>query len=338
MNFASICSKAYFSLLFLEVILLININYIIKRIICLIPILLVISILTFSMNKLIPGDSAELILREKDTEITEQNINELREKMGLNKPFFVQYSVWMKNVIKGDLGTSFRSGESVSSEIIQCLPYTLKLALASLLIMFIVSIPLGILSALYKDSIFDTICKVFSFIGISMPSFFLGLLLMYRFAVKFPIFPLVKDKGIKGLILPCLTLGIVMAASYIRLIRSSILQVLQKDYIKYARAKGLREKVVILDNAVKNALIPIITAFGMSFGNLMGGTVIIENIFSWPGIGRLVLQSILNRDYPVIQAYVLVMAVIFVLINLLVDISYFILDPRISIEGESLNV
>lgn len=316
---------------------LFNFKYIIKRILCLIPVLFIISFLTFSINKLIPGDPAELMLREKEVVVTEENIAMLKEEMGLNKPFIEQYIIWVKNVVRGDLGKSFRSGEPVVNEILTSFPNTMKLAVASVVVLITIAMPLGIVSALYKNSIVDFICKISSFISISMPSFWLGILLMYILAVRYEIFPIVGDKGLNNLILPSLTIGISMSGSYIRLIRRSLLDVLSENYIEYARARGLKERIIIINNALKNSFIPIVTALGMSFGHLIGGTVVVENIFSWPGLGRLILQSISNRDYPMIQGYVLVMAVVFVFVNLLVDLSYCILDPRVSLGGQSFH-
>lgn len=290
-----------------------------------------VSILTFGLSQLIPGDPAELLLREMGMEATREEVEILREQLGLNDPFMVQYGRWIKNVLRGDLGRSFRTGGKVAQEIATRLTATIELTIGGLLVMIVLALPIGILSAIFKNTWVDHISRLFAFFGASIPSFWLGLMLIYFFSVKHSIFPVMGRGSLRHLFLPSFTLGIGMATTYARLIRASMLEVLGQDFILAARSRGLKENIVIINNALRNALIPVVTAFGMSFGHLLGGTVIVENIFAWPGVGKFLVECIFNRDYPVIQGYVLWMATIFVFANLIVDISYRLLDPRISV-------
>lgn len=302
---------------------------IIKKLSNLIIVLIGVSILTFSLSLIMPGDPAETVLKQCGLEPTKYEIQDMREKMGLNDKIIVQYGRWIKNVASGNLGVSFKTGESVSEEILARIPATIELTFEGFFIMLLISFPLGILSALYENKWIDHVSRAFSFIGVSMPSFWMGLLFIYFFAVKLGLFPVMGRGTLKHAILPALTLGIGMAAKYTRLIRASMLEVLEQDFILTARSRGLKEKVIIINNALKNAMIPIITVFGISFGNMLGGSVIVEQIFAWPGIGKFLMEAIMHRDYPVIQAYVLWMAAIFVFVNFIIDLSYRVLDPRI---------
>lgn len=308
-------------------------SYILKRLLYFFPVMIGISIVTYLLINIAPGDPAEIILRSKGVEPNQETIYILREEMGLNKPIYIQYAKWLWNVIHFDLGKSFKTGIPVTEEILYRLPATLELTMGALCITLLIAIPAGIISALYCNSIIDHIARIFALIGASMPSFWIGLLLIYSLAVKMKIFPVMGRGGFEHLVLPAVTLGFSMTAIYARMLRASMLEILGQDFIKVARAKGLKERWIIGRHALKNSLIPIVTLFGMSLGNLLGGSVIVETIFSWPGIGKFIISAILNRDYPVIQGFVLFMAVIFVLINLLVDISYGFIDPRIRYEG-----
>lgn len=307
------------------------IDYILKRGFHLIFVMIGVSILTFGLSQLIPGDPAELLLREMGMEATREEVEILREQLGLNDPFIVQYGKWAKNALRGDLGRSFRTGGDVTREIAVRLPATMELTLGGLVVMTALALPIGILSAIYKNTWVDHFSRLFAFFGASIPSFWLGLMLIYFFSVKFTIFPVMGRGTLMHLFLPSFTLGVGMATTYARLIRASMLEVLGQDFILAARSRGLKENIVIINNALRNALIPVVTAFGMSFGHLLGGTVIVENIFAWPGVGKFLVECIFNRDYPVIQGYVILMATIFVFSNLIVDISYRLLDPRISV-------
>ncbi|WP_028309007.1 nickel ABC transporter permease [Desulfitibacter alkalitolerans] len=303
--------------------------YILQRLLYLIPVFFGVSLLTYSLSKLAPGDPAEIKLRQAGFEPTQQMLEATRQQMGLNDPEYVQFLNWLSGVLKGDLGVSFYSGTPVTQEILYRLPATFELTFAALIVMIAIAMPVGVLAAVYKGTWVDNISRVFAFLGASMPAFWLGLILMYYLSVKYTIFPVMGRHGIDSLVLPAVTLGMGMAATYTRLLRASILEVLGQDYIMAARARGLKERIVIVNHALKNALISIVTLLGMSLGFLLGGTVIVETVFSWPGVGKYAVEAIFNRDYPVIQGYVLWMAVIFVLANLLVDISYRFLDPRI---------
>lgn len=311
-------------------------RFIINRLLMLVPVLLGMSLITFIMLRLVPCDPAEVYLRLCQVPPTEEAVALTRKELGLDKPLPVQYFQWLGNALCLDFGKSFVTRQPVWDEITRCFPATLQLAVASLLLVVLVSLPTGILAALYKDSIFDQLSRVLAFIGASMPGFWLGFLLMYFFALKLDLLPALGRGGFSNLVLPSLTLALSHAATYTRLLRASMLENLNKQFVLYARARGLVERLVVGRHVLKNALLPVITAFGMSLGHMLAGAVIVENVFAWPGLGRLCVSSIFNRDYPVIQCYVLIMAVIFVFCNLLVDIAISLLDPRIRM-GENVN-
>lgn len=306
-------------------------KYIFRRILYLIPVIIGVSIISFGLSQIAPGDPAEIILRESGIEPTQEVIQHLREELKLNDSIPKQYIRWLSNVLKGDLGYSFRTRQPVLEEILFRLPATMELAFCSFILMIAFSFPLGILSAFYKNTWVDHISRSFAFIGASLPSYWLGLIFIYFFAVKLGIFPVMGRGSLKHLVLPSLTLALGMASTYARLLRGSMLEVLGEDFIVSARARGIREFTIIHYNALKKALIPVITSLGMSFGYLLGGTAIVENIFAWPGVGQFLVAAIFARDYPVIQGYVLWMSIIFVFVNLSIDILYGFLDPRILI-------
>ncbi|UZX16414.1 ABC transporter permease [Thermus sp. PS18] len=331
-------------------------SYVLRRLLGLVPVLFGITLLVFLFLQLIPGDPAQAILGERGTP---EQLAALREKLGLNKPLYVQYLTFVKNILTGDLGTSAVSTIPVAEELKRRWPATFELALAATLVAVIFGIPVGILAAVRKNSLLDTLSMSLSLVGVSMPVFWLGLLLVYLFAVNLHWLPtggrlstdlaidfrpitgfLVLDgmlalkpevlmDALRHLILPALTLGTIPLAILTRITRSAMLEVLSQDYVRTARAKGLAERQVILKHALKNALLPVVTIIGLQFGTLLGGAILTETIFSWPGIGSYIYEGILNRDYPVVQAGVLVVATVFVLVNLLVDLSYALLDPRI---------
>ncbi|WP_408955859.1 nickel ABC transporter permease [Natroniella sp. ANB-PHB2] len=307
-------------------------KYLLKKVIHLILVMLAVSILVFISIRVIPGDSAEVILRANGIEPTVEAIEGFREELGLNKSLLIQYVDWLTGVLQGDLGSSFITGRPVLEEILYRLPATLELAAGGVVVMLLLSFPIGILAAVFKNTINDHFGRVLALLGASVPPFWLGMMLIYWLGVKQSFFPVMGRGSLQHLILPAFTLGLGMAAAYSRLLRVSMLEVLKQDYIRVARAKGLHERVIILKHALRNALIPVVTAFGVSFGHLLGGTVIVETVFTWPGLGRFVVDAIFSRDYPVIQAYVLVMALVFVMVNFLVDLIYRFLDPRISFE------
>lgn len=307
-------------------------RYLLKRLSYLIPVMFGVSIVTFALIRLAPGDPAELILRAGGFEPTQEEIKALREELGLNAPLPLQYIRWLVNVFSLDLGESYYTGEPVVREIFIRFPATLELAGAAIALVIVLALPAGILAALYRRAATDHLMRLIAILGASLPGFWLGLLLIYLFAVKLKLLPVMGKGGLEHLILPAVTLSFGMAATYARLLRASMLEVLGQDYITVARAKGLDEEAVVLGHALKNALLPVITMLGLSFGHLLGGTVIIETVFAWPGVGRFCLEAIFHRDYPVVQAYALFMAVVFVLANLVVDLSYRFLDPRVEVE------
>ena len=307
-------------------------SYLLRRILYLLPVILGVSIITFGLINLAPGDPAEIILRADGMEPTKEAVAVLREELGLNDPVYIQYGRWLWGVLHLDLGESFRTGNPVAEELFSRLPATLELTCAALVFMVILAVPAGILSALYHHTFVDHLSRLCALLGASLPGFWLGLMLIYFFSVKLGLLPVMGRGGLRHLILPAVTLGFGMAAVYARILRAGMLEVLGQDYIKVARAKGLKEKWVIGRHALKNAILPTVTLFGMSVGHLLGGTVIVETVFAWPGVGKFAVDAVFNRDYTVIQGYAFFMALVFVLVNLLVDISYVFLDPRVRLE------
>ncbi len=307
-------------------------KYIIKRLLMLIPILFGVSLLVYTILYLSPGDPAALILGEQ---ATADQIELLQEEMGLNDPFIVQYFNYMKGYIVGDFGNSYSTGRPVSIEIMERFPNTVILTLSGMLIAIVIAIPAGILAATKQYSIRDNVTTVLALLGVSMPNFWLGLMLIAFVAVNVSFIPTGGmntesiPKLLSSLILPAITLGTGAAASITRMTRSSMLEVVRQDYIRTARAKGVAENVVIRKHALSNALIPIVTVVGLQFGYLLGGAVLTETVFSWPGMGFYMVSAIKTRDIPVVLAAVIFMAVIFTFVNLLVDILYAFLDPRI---------
>lgn len=306
-------------------------KYICKRVVFLFFVMFGVSLLTFGMVHLTPGDPAEILLRTEGINATPQAVEALREKLGLNNPLPVQYGHWISKVVRGDLGVSYETGRPVLEELGQRLPATVELTVAGTIVVLLVSLPLGLLSAVFKNTLIDHLGRLFALVGASLPSFWLGLILIYILAVKYSLLPVMGRGGLAHLVLPALTLGLGMSATYARLLRASMLEILGLDFIQAARARGLTENTILLGHALKNALLPLVTAFGMSLGHLLGGTVIVETIFAWPGMGHYLVDSIFGRDYAVVQGYVLLMALIFVILNLLVDISYAFIDPRMRI-------
>lgn len=310
-------------------------TYIIRRIGLMVVIMLGVSVITFSMMHFIPGDPAEMIAKERYGEegVTAETIDHVRAELGLNQPVYIQYLYWLARILKGDFGTSFRTDRPVLEEILARLPATIELTLAAMLVSLVIAVPVGIISAVKQYSIVDNASMACAILGASMPSFWMGLLLIMVFSVHFGWLPVFGRGEITHLLLPALTLGTGMAAITTRLIRSSMLEVLKQDYIRTARSKGLGEKAVISRHALKNALIPVVTVVGLQFGALLDGAVVVEVIFAWPGIGRLMVDSIFARDFPVIMGCVFIFGAIYVIVNMIVDISYAWLDPRIRLGG-----
>jgi len=331
-------------------------RYIAKRLLNLLPVILGITLLVFAFLHLIPGDPAITMLGDR---ATPQQVEALRERMGLNQPLPLQYFKFLWDLIRLDFGTSIITGVPIAEEIRIRWPATFELSVAAMLVASILGIPAGVLAAVRKNSFVDNLTMSGSLLGVSLPVYWLGLLLIYLFAVNLNWLPpsgrLSIDAGfsfkpitgfyvldallqlnfkalkdvLDHLILPALTLGTIPLAILARITRSAMLEVLSQDYIRTARAKGLLERWVIFKHALKNALLPVVTIIGLQFGTLLGGAILTETIFSWPGIGSWIYEGILNRDYPVVQGGVVFVAVAFVLINLIVDLSYAFLDPRI---------
>lgn len=309
-------------------------KYILKRLLSLIPILIGISFISFALIYFTGGDAVAVRYEAIGGVLSPELINQKREELGLNRPFIIQYLSWLLGVIQGDMGISYVSGKPVFGYIFSKLPNTILLSLSSLLTTLIISLPLGILSAVKKNSVFDNIIKGLSFVGNSLPNFFVALVLSYIFALQLKILPVISQgTSIKSLILPTLTLALAMSAKYIRQIRALIVSELSKPYVTGARARGIKENTIIFFNVLRLTSLTLITLMSLSFGSLLGGSSIVESIFMWDGIGKLAIESIHLRDYPVILAYVLWMAFIYVFINLMSDISYYFLDPRLRIGG-----
>ncbi|KHF38612.1 nickel ABC transporter permease [Halalkalibacter okhensis] len=312
-------------------------GFILKRLLSLIPILFGTSFITFLLIHLVPGDPAEAYLRLSQIPPTDEAIEYIRHELGLNQPLFVQYFTWLGNAFQFDFGTSFVSGDPVFEETIYYLLPTVQLTFVAFVATIIISVPVGVFSAVYKDGVFDQISRLFAYIGASMPSFWLGFLLIYFFSYKLGIFPTGSRGTLAHLVLPTVTLCFLYTFTFTRLLRSSMLEQMKQPFILYARSRGLKENIVIGKHVLKLAALPFITALGMSIGHMLAGTVIVESVFSWPGIGRYFVSAILNRDYPVIQFSVLLLTIIFVFVNLLVDIIYAYLDPRIRWKGDHAN-
>jgi peptide/nickel transport system permease protein len=303
--------------------------YIVKRIGLMIFVLLGVSVAVFSIMYLIPGDPAEMIAKDRyGEEATVETTEYVRRELGLDQPVYLQYFQWLINVLHGDLGYSYHTDRPVLDEILTRLSATIQLAIASILISLMIAIPLGMISAVKQYSVVDNVSMFSALVGVSIPNFWLGLLLILFFSVNLGWLPVYGREGVEHIILPAITLGTGMAAITTRLMRSNMLEELGKDYIRTARAKGLN-RVAIARHASKNALIPVITIVGLQFGSLIEGAVVVEVVFAWPGIGRLLVNSIFARDFPVIQGCILLIAAMFVFVNLLVDISYAYLDPKI---------
>ena len=298
------------------------------RILQIIIILFGISFLTFCLIYLAPGDPVKAMYAANGSVPSEEVLITMREKMGLNDPFLMQYFNWLFGCLHGDFGTSYSLNKPVASVLLQRMWPTLKLTLFSLILMLGVSVPFGVLSAVKHNKAADYIIRIFSFIGVSLPGFWLGIMLIYIVALKLKLLPVIStDTGFKKMILPAVTLAFSMAAKYTRQVRAAVLEELHKDYVTGARNRGIKESTVLWAHVFPNALLPLITLLGLSFGSLLGGTAVVEVIFSYPGLGSLAVSAVAARDYPLIQGYVLWTALIYMMVNLAIDISYGILDP-----------
>jgi peptide/nickel transport system permease protein len=329
-------------------------NYIVKRVLGVIPVLLCVSMLVFGFLRIIPGDPALVMLGER---ATQENIDRVREQLGLNKPLYQQYLTFVGNALRGDLGTSIIRQEPVAQQIVRRFPATLELALAAMIIALVVGIPAGIISAVRRGSWFDTGSMLVALTGVSMPIFWLGLMLIFLFSVVLHLLPtggrlpagsgfvpitnmvlldsLLRGdlptfyQGLRHLALPAIALATIPMAIIARMTRSSMLEMLNQDYVRTAHSKGLKPQTVILRHTLRNAWLPIITVIGLQVGRLLAGAILTETVFSWPGIGRWLVDAIYARDYPIVQGVTLFIAIIFVTVNLLIDVLYAVVDPRI---------
>ncbi|MBK3495057.1 ABC transporter permease subunit [Viridibacillus sp. YIM B01967] len=307
--------------------------FIIKRLTSLIPILLGISLITFILLHLIPGDPAVAYLRMSHIPPTDEAVAALRLELGLNKPLYIQYFEWLGNVMQLDLGMSYVSKNAVWDEMLLHLVPTIQLTFAALIFIVVISLPMGMISAIYKGKWVDQFSRVVAFVSVSMPTFWFGFLLIYFLSVKLDLFPVLGRGTLAHLVLPSLTLAFGYIGTNMRLLRASMLENLNEPFVVYARARGVSERRIVSRHVLKKSLLPVVTGLGMSLGNMLGGAVIVETIFAWPGMGQLFVSSIINQDYPMIQGCVLFMSVIFVVCNLFVDLTYSFLDPRIRLEG-----
>ncbi|MBU2515399.1 ABC transporter permease [bacterium] len=316
--------------------------YILKRLIQLVPVLLIVSVIVFSLIHLIPGDPVDVMMGEGYSDPVAEKI--LRAQMHLDKPIPIQYAYWIGNVLKGDFGKSAITRQPIIDMILARFPATILLALSAALVAIVISIPAGIIAAVRRNTIADYFAMGISLGGISIPNFWLGVMLILVFSQFLELLPSMGYmpfftspwEAIRHLIMPAITLGTAMAASLTRFTRSEVLEELRQDYVRTARAKGVTGRLVVMKHVLKNSLIPTITVVGLQIGGLLEGAVITETVFAWPGIGRLAIQAVFERDYPLVQGIVLVAAVVYVLINLLVDIIYTLLDPRIKLSKQGV--
>lgn len=294
-----------------------------------------VSILTFGLVFLTPGDPARTILRQQYGQTPSPAVvDAFRAEHGLDEPFVIQYVEWQTDVLRGDLGTSYYSNREVTALLAEALPPTLELAAAAMVIALVVAVPAGVLSAVHQGEWIDGLSQLGALIGVSMPNFWLGYLLIIVFSLQLSLFPVAGSGGLSHLVLPAIALGTGMTAIITRLVRMSLLEVLDEPYVEMARSKGLRERIVVYKHALRNALIPVVTVVGLQFGFVLNGAVIVEIVFQRPGLGVLLVDAVFSRDYPVVQGAVLIVAVLFVITNTLVDLTYQYLDPRIQLGGD----
>lgn len=309
-------------------------GYVRKRLLQLIPILLVITFLSFAMMRLAGSDAVLQKMENTGMAASREVIDAARAELGLDKPFLTQYVRWLTNLLRGDMGTSYVSGKAVLPTFLSKLPATLLLTAVSIGLTVAVSIPLGVLAAVRQNRPADYAIRLCSFLGNSMPNFFVALLLMYLFAIRLELLPVIaRDCGLQSVLLPALTLAVAMSAKYARQVRAAVLDELSKDYVAGARARGVRFGITLTRSVLRACLVTIITLLTLSVGSLLGGTAIVESIFLWDGVGKLAVDAINMRDYPMVQAYVMWMAIIYVCVNLMTDLSYRVLDPRIRLGG-----
>ncbi len=301
--------------------------YLLQRLLLTIPILLGIVILTFFMVHLTPGDAVSAM--QGQMKMSAQQMEQLRQALGLNDPLHIQLGRYLMKLTQGDLGRSLFGGQPVALLIASNIGATIQLTVAAMIVAIIIGVPLGILAAIKRGTLWDAVSVITAMIGVSIPSFWLGLMMIQLFAVTLGWLPITENRSARGLIMPAAALGLAEAAIIVRLTRATMVEILNADYVRTARAKGLLDHIVLWRHALRNGLLPLITMIGMQFGTLLGGAVVIENVFARQGLGTLVTQAVINRDFPVVQGCVLVAATMYVLVNLLVDILYVVIDPRI---------
>lgn len=308
-------------------------KYVCRRLLQLIPILLGITFLSFALMHVAGSDVVTQLYTNRGVEVSQEIIDAKRAELGLDKPFLTQYFTWLGGMLTGDMGISYVTGRNVFDTFMEKLPATLLLTVLSILLTVLISIPLGILAAVKQGKWVDHLLRICSFIGNAMPNFFVAILLMELLSIKLGWLPVIaSDVSVQSAIMPTLTLAISMSAKYMRQVRATVLEELNKDYVSGLRARGIRGSVILWKNVMKSSLLTIITLLALSIGSLLGGTAIVESIFMWDGVGKLAVDAINMRDYPIIQAYVVWMAIIYVLVNLITDLLYHRLDPRIRLE------
>ena len=305
-------------------------KYILRRLLQLVPVLLGITFLSFAMMRIAGSDAITEMYDNAGTAVSQEVIDARKAELGLDKSFLTQYFSWLGRMLKGDMGISYVSGKDVFATFVSKLPATLLLTVLSVLMTVVFSVPLGILAAVRHDRLTDILLRFLSFVGNSLPNFFVALLLMQLLSIKLNLLPVISDgTTLRSAMMPVLTLSISMSAKYMRQVRAAVLEELNRDYVTGARARGVRNSVILWRSVLKSSMLTILTLLALSVGSLLGGTAIIESIFMWDGVGRLAVDAITMRDYPLIQAYVVWMAVIYVLVNLITDLLYHALDPRI---------
>ena len=302
---------------------------IIRRVLQFIPVLLGITFLAFLLIYLSPSDPVSVRMSAGGISVSPEIMESMRRSMGLDRPLLIQYGDWLWNILHGNMGKSYITDADVMDQILKALPYTLKMAGASLLLTLCISIPVGILTAAMQNSKFDYVVRVMAFVGNALPNFIIALCLMFIFSYRLGWIPVLATTKPIGLILPALTLALVMSSRYIRQIRAAMLDELGKGYVVGLRSRGLSETTILYKNVLKNIMVTVITLTGISLGSLLGGTVIVETVFTWPGLGSLIMEGISQRDYPVVQAVIVWMASAFMVVNLLTDISYTVFNPKI---------
>ena len=308
-------------------------NYVLRRLLQLIPILLILTFLSFGMMRLAGSDAVLQKMENTGMAVSQETIDDARAELGLDKPFLTQYFVWLGNLLHGDMGTSYVSGQEVFPTFVSKLPATLLLTAVTIVLTIVISVPLGVWAAVRQNRWADYVIRTASFLGNSMPNFFVGLLLLYVFAIRLAWFPVIsRGVTLRNVVLPSLTLAIAMSAKYLRRVRAAVLEELGKAYVAGAKARGVRFSATLTKSVLRSCLVTILTLLTLSIGSLLGGTAIVESIFMWDGVGKLAVDAINMRDYPMIQAYVMWMAILYVCVNLVTDLSYRALDPRIRLE------